>query len=75
MKNKIHEAIKRYNMICRGDRILAALSGGADSVTLLHYLFVYRDILGITVEAAHVNHMLRGKEADEKDRRKKNSKR
>ncbi len=64
MKNKIHEAIKRYNMICRGDRILAALSGGADSVTLLHYLFVYRDILGITVEAAHVNHMLRGKEAD-----------
>lgn len=64
MKNKIDEAIKRYNMICRGDRILAALSGGADSVTLLHYLFIYKDILGITVEAAHVNHMLRGKEAD-----------
>lgn len=64
MKNKIHEAIKRYNMIRRGDRILAALSGGADSVTLLHYLFIYKDILGITVEAAHVNHMLRGKEAD-----------
>lgn len=64
MKNKIDETIKRYNMIRRGDRILVALSGGADSVTLLHYLFICKDDMGITVEAAHVNHMLRGQEAD-----------
>ncbi|MDI6740849.1 MAG: tRNA lysidine(34) synthetase TilS [Candidatus Edwardsbacteria bacterium] len=42
---------------------MAALSGGPDSVALLHGLWSLRKRLGITVCAAHLNHRLRGKES------------
>ncbi len=50
-----------------GAFVLAGLSGGADSVALLHWLCGQRDALGLRLEAAHVNHGLRGEaaEADE----------
>jgi len=45
-----------------GRRLLVALSGGGDSVALLHLL---RDPdLGLSLEAAHVHHGVRGTEAD-----------
>ena len=44
--------------------VLAAFSGGADSTALLHMLCEYARTNGTRVYAAHVNHMLRGKEAD-----------
>ena len=44
--------------------VLVALSGGGDSVALLHILVRIRDDLGITVEAAHLNHSMRGDESD-----------
>lgn len=47
-----------------GDRVICALSGGADSVALLHGLLAVRDQLSITVSAAHFNHCLRGEESD-----------
>ena len=47
-----------------GDRIAAAVSGGADSVALLELLLDARDRLGIVVSVAHYNHGLRGKESD-----------
>ena len=46
-----------------GQRILVALSGGPDSVALLHLL--RRDDLALNLEAAHVHHGVRGKEADQ----------
>ena len=48
-----------------GGKVLVALSGGGDSVALLHCLSRTADVLGITVEAAHLNHSLRGRESDE----------
>ncbi|MCL2018606.1 MAG: tRNA lysidine(34) synthetase TilS [Oscillospiraceae bacterium] len=45
-------------------RNIVALSGGADSVCLLYALYELKDELGITLEACHVNHMLRGKDSD-----------
>ena len=51
-------------MIERGDTVLCAVSGGADSVALLCCLNDLRDELGITVKAAHYNHMIRGEAAD-----------
>jgi tRNA(Ile)-lysidine synthase len=44
--------------------ILIALSGGADSVALLHALIAIRERLGLRLTAAHFNHHLRGAESD-----------
>ena len=62
--NKIKRTIEKYNMIKSGDRVLVALSGGADSVCLLKSLISLKEKFDITVFAAHLNHMIRGKEAD-----------
>ena len=43
-----------------GERVGVAVSGGADSVTLLELLLRARDRLGIVVAVAHYNHRLRG---------------
>jgi tRNA(Ile)-lysidine synthase len=53
-----------HHLLSRGDRVLVALSGGGDSVALLSCLARIRDIFGITIEAAHLNHSLRGMESD-----------
>ena len=64
MNRLVLDIIERYNMIEQGDRILVALSGGADSVALLHFLYANKAALGITVEALHLNHNLRGQESE-----------
>src|SRR5687768_6850750 len=47
-----------------GDRVLVAVSGGADSLALLHALAHDRESLALTLFAAHVHHGMRGDEAD-----------
>ncbi|NMP38203.1 MAG: tRNA lysidine(34) synthetase TilS [Clostridiales bacterium] len=64
MRNEPLDTIRKYSMISAGDRVIVGLSGGADSVTLLHYLNSCREALGAEIRAAHVNHMIRGDEAD-----------
>ena len=63
MLNKLTAFVRRYEMVQPGDRIVAAVSGGADSVALLWSLYLLKDKLGITLEAAHYNHHLRGEES------------
>jgi tRNA(Ile)-lysidine synthase len=50
--------------ISPGQRIGVAVSGGADSVALLHLLLELRERLGIVLSVAHLNHQLRGKASD-----------
>ncbi len=64
MENKAIETIRKYRMIEHGDRVVVGVSGGADSMALLHLLHTRRGELGITVAACHVNHRLRGEESD-----------
>ncbi len=64
MLEKVLNAIERFSLINKGDTVTVALSGGADSVALLHALWKLRDKLSITVKAAHLNHGIRGNEAD-----------
>ncbi len=63
--DKIHDNIIEYNMISTGDKVLVGLSGGADSVMLLVALCNLRERVGFELSAAHVNHGIRGQEADE----------
>ena len=65
MNSKVLAAIKRSELIKEGQKVTVALSGGADSVALLHCLLSLKDQLCITVSAAHLNHGIRGQEADE----------
>lgn len=48
----------------KDESVLIGFSGGADSTALLHLLSIYSKITGVKVYAAHINHGLRGKEAD-----------
>ena len=60
----IIDAVTRSNLIRPGMKILCAVSGGADSMCLLHVLFENREQFGISVAAAHYNHALRGEESE-----------
>jgi tRNA(Ile)-lysidine synthase len=65
MLEKLIQAVNTYRMIKKGDHVLVAISGGADSVALLFALSALKDSLDISISAAHVNHGLRGKESDD----------
>lgn len=62
--SKIEEFSAKNALFEEGDSILVCLSGGADSVCLLRVALELRGELGLTIRAAHVNHMLRGADAD-----------
>ena len=64
MQNKVLSFVRKYDLVSPGDTVICAVSGGADSVALLFCLYLLKDKLGITLEAAHFNHRLRGKESD-----------
>ena len=64
MLNKLLSCVRRYEMIDPGDRIVCAVSGGADSMALLWAMYLLQEKLQIQVAAAHVNHGLRGEESD-----------
>ena len=64
MLNKLLSLIREQNMIQPGDRVVCAVSGGADSVALLFALYLLKEKLDISLEAAHFNHHLRGEESD-----------
>ncbi len=61
---RMRETIARYRMLDPGDRVIVAVSGGADSVCLLHLLLVLRDAYALALHVAHLHHGLRGSEAD-----------
>ena len=61
---KIRRHITEHHLLQKGDKVLVALSGGADSVALLHILNSLKEELAIALYAAHFNHGIRGEEAD-----------
>lgn len=64
VSEKILNTIQKYSMLKNGDKVLVGLSGGADSVCLLLGLLNLRETLNIYISAAHINHMLRGEDAE-----------
>ena len=66
MEEKVLETIKKYNLIENGDKLVLAVSGGPDSISMLNILNeIKKDgIISFEFVVAHVNHMIR-KEAKE----------
>ena len=62
---KFKLTIEKHQMLSPGQRILAAVSGGPDSVAMLHLLRELRQELELTIEVAHLQHGIRGEEAVE----------
>ncbi len=60
---RVRDTIRKYRMLPPGT-VIVGVSGGADSVALLHILLQLQDELSIRVHAAHLNHRIRGDEAD-----------
>ena len=67
-RQKVLAFMRKNHMTDRGDGVLAAVSGGADSVCLLLLLCELAAELGIHVSAFHMNHGIRGAEADRDER-------
>ena len=59
MKEKVLKTIKKYNLINERDKVVIGVSGGPDSICLLHILNSLKEELKIELYVAHVNHMLR----------------
>ena len=64
MTEKVRSTIKEYGMLKKGSTVIVGLSGGADSITLAHILLGLKDEYSLNLIAAHVNHGIRGEEAD-----------
>ena len=67
--DKVCAAIRRHQMLTPGCHVVVAVSGGADSTALLHLLHTLSqsaisDMAPFSLSAAHLNHGIRGKEAD-----------
>ncbi|MGM9522540.1 MAG: tRNA lysidine(34) synthetase TilS [Oscillospiraceae bacterium] len=63
LKNII-DFCQEYDMLPKYGSVLVCVSGGADSMCLLHLMASLSDTMGFSVIAAHFNHKLRGEESD-----------
>ncbi|MDD6728677.1 MAG: tRNA lysidine(34) synthetase TilS [Eubacteriales bacterium] len=63
MNKKILKTVERYNMLSYGDRVVAAVSGGADSMLMLNFLLSVREKYNLDIICAHVEHGIRGQES------------
>ncbi|HXF05741.1 MAG TPA: tRNA lysidine(34) synthetase TilS [Blastocatellia bacterium] len=64
--DKVRRTIRRYRMVEDGDLVVVAVSGGPDSLALLHVLRLLRTKTypRLRLHVAHLNHRLRGEESD-----------
>ena len=60
---KFKNFIEENNLIEKGDSIVSAVSGGSDSVFMLEMLLAIKDDYDLKIIVSHVNHGLRGAEA------------
>jgi tRNA(Ile)-lysidine synthase len=64
LESKVLDFIQRYSLIPRKELVVVGVSGGADSVCLLHILAKWRRGPGIKLHVAHLDHQLRGAESE-----------
>ena len=64
LQKKARNAVEKFHMFPRNGKIIVGLSGGADSVALLHVLCGLKEEFQWEITAVHIHHGLRGEEAD-----------
>ncbi|OPY85506.1 MAG: tRNA(Ile)-lysidine synthase [Syntrophus sp. PtaU1.Bin208] len=64
MLDKIRHTVQQYRMLKGGEHVVAAVSGGPDSMALLQVLTLLSSEFDLTLTVAHLNHGLRGAESD-----------
>lgn len=65
MKKKVLDFIKKNKLLKKGDSVVLGVSGGADSICMLKMLSELQDKLELSLYVLHINHMIRGEEANE----------
>ena len=60
----VEETIKNHKMFEPQDSVLVGVSGGPDSVALLHVLLKIATRLSLTLGVVHLNHGIRGNDSD-----------
>ena len=66
MWEKVRNTLRQFQMVPKGARLVIGLSGGADSVALLHVLHsLQKEFAWDSLTAVHIHHGLRGAAADE----------
>jgi tRNA(Ile)-lysidine synthase len=64
LRQKVTEFIEKHRLVSSGDCVLVAVSGGPDSVALLYLLYDLSEELEFRLEVAHLQHGIRGEEAE-----------
>jgi tRNA(Ile)-lysidine synthase len=67
MIKKVKKAVQKYGMLDMGDRVIVAVSGGKDSMSLLKVLDMISGEYRLTLIVAHLNHGIRGDDADREE--------
>ena len=62
--DRVKKTIDRYHLLEKGDRLIVGVSGGVDSMVLLHLLNAYRETFALSLIVAHVNHGFRPEESE-----------
>lgn len=65
MIEKVRETINQYHLLEEGDKVVIGISGGPDSVALLHILLKLQPIFKLKLYLAHLNHLLREEAKEE----------
>lgn len=65
LKNKVLDMIHKYNLIQKNSKLLVGVSGGPDSLVVLHFLKHIQTLWDFDIVVAHVDHMFRGEQSYE----------
>lgn len=65
MRSTVRSFIKKHQLLTPDSTIVVGVSGGPDSLALLHFFYTIRQEWNITLVAAHVDHMFRGRQSEE----------